>query len=329
LIACGPVAGNNPVVGMPRYGPIIKPLCTRVTRKQGDPMAIGFQTGSILRARLWTVVRIGLGLLLLTAAGLKLAGQGVSAVPQVAWFAVPAVQIAAAEWEIVLGLWLLSGAYQIGSWLAAVATFSAFSVVSGYLGWTGVASCGCFGAIHASPWYVFGVDVMAMGTLVIVRAPTQSLSRHDICVHAVRVAGNVLANAGMILAIVGIGSFSHGSTDAALAALRGESVMVEPRIVEFGAGTAGEIREREITLVNRTNKLIRIVGSRSDCGCKLLGELPIYLTAEASVPARVAVKYPAQSAAAGNSERKLFLITDDDGHPILEVRVKVGPVLDN
>ncbi|MFL5342985.1 MAG: hypothetical protein ACJ8F7_22870 [Gemmataceae bacterium] len=38
-------------------------------------------------ARIWTAVRILLGCLLLTAAGLKLAGHGVSAVPQVGWFA--------------------------------------------------------------------------------------------------------------------------------------------------------------------------------------------------------------------------------------------------
>ena len=48
------------------------------------------------RQRAWTAVRIALGLLMLTAAGLKLAGRGVSAVPQVGWFATPTIQIAAA-----------------------------------------------------------------------------------------------------------------------------------------------------------------------------------------------------------------------------------------
>jgi hypothetical protein len=41
--------------------------------------------------------------------------------------------LAAVQWEIVLGLWLLSGAYRTGAWLAAVGTFLAFAAVSGYL----------------------------------------------------------------------------------------------------------------------------------------------------------------------------------------------------
>src|SRR2546423_6451670 len=91
------------------------------------------------------IVRTALGLLLLTAAGLKLYGLGVSAVPRVGWFAQPWVQLTAAEWEIVLGLWLLSGAYPLGAWVAALGKFVAFAGVSGYLGAVGVASCGCFG----------------------------------------------------------------------------------------------------------------------------------------------------------------------------------------
>ncbi|HEY1487877.1 MAG TPA: hypothetical protein VGF84_17355 [Micromonosporaceae bacterium] len=68
------------------------------------------------------IVRYVLGLLLLTAAGLKLYGLGISAVPRVGWFAQPWVQLAAAEWELILGLWLVSGAAPIGGWLAAVGT---------------------------------------------------------------------------------------------------------------------------------------------------------------------------------------------------------------
>src|SRR5260221_6888616 len=95
----------------------------------------------------WPVLRVALGLLLLTTAVLKLAGRHVSAVPQVGWFATPMVQLAAAEWELVLGVWLLSGWHAIGAWVAAPATFLTFAGGSGYPGWIGVASCGCFGPV--------------------------------------------------------------------------------------------------------------------------------------------------------------------------------------
>ena len=77
------------------------------------------------------------------------------------------VQVVTAEWELVLGLWLLSGAFQVGAWLAAAGTFLTFAGVSGYFGWTGVASCGCFGVIRASPWTAFGVDVVALALLAV------------------------------------------------------------------------------------------------------------------------------------------------------------------
>src|SRR5687768_17088784 len=108
------------------------------------------------------VVRRLLGALLLIAAGLKLYGLNVSALPRVGWFAGPQVQLAAAAWELVLGLWLLSGSARAGAWLASVGTFSAFAAVSAYFGWIGVASCGCFGVIRASPWSAFGVDVAVL-----------------------------------------------------------------------------------------------------------------------------------------------------------------------
>src|SRR5436190_20938128 len=83
----------------------------------------------------FTVVRMVLGLLLLTAAGLKLYGLNVTALPRVGWFATPQVQVATAEWELVLAIWLLCATYQMApiyrfsAWIAAVATFLSFAIV--------------------------------------------------------------------------------------------------------------------------------------------------------------------------------------------------------
>src|SRR5262249_2437006 len=86
------------------------------------------------RTRSWLACGMMLGILFLFTAVLKLAGRHVSPMPQIGWFGAPMVQLAAAEWEIVLAVWLLSGRYQIGAWLAALGTFLAFASVSGYLG---------------------------------------------------------------------------------------------------------------------------------------------------------------------------------------------------
>ena len=63
---------------------------------------------------------------------------------------------------MVLGFWLISGANPAWSWVAAFGTFVGFAGISGYFGWVGVANCGCFGVVRASPWAVFGVDVAAL-----------------------------------------------------------------------------------------------------------------------------------------------------------------------
>ncbi len=57
-----------------------------------------------------------------------------------------------AGWEVLLGMWVLSGwSAHVSRW-AVAATFPGFAAVSGYLGWLGVADCGCFGDVPTSPW---------------------------------------------------------------------------------------------------------------------------------------------------------------------------------
>lgn len=60
-------------------------------------------------------VRTVLGLLLLTTAGLKAYGLRASALPQTGWLSAPWVQMAILRWEVILGVWLLSGKYPTGS----------------------------------------------------------------------------------------------------------------------------------------------------------------------------------------------------------------------
>jgi hypothetical protein len=75
------------------------------------------------------------------------------------------VRLATAEWELFLGAWLFSGVYPRLSWVAAAVTFTAFAFVSGFMGWVGVATCGCFGPVPASPWWAFGLDLAALALL--------------------------------------------------------------------------------------------------------------------------------------------------------------------
>ncbi|HTU93483.1 MAG TPA: MauE/DoxX family redox-associated membrane protein [Gemmataceae bacterium] len=135
-----------------------------------------------LRSRAFVVIRVVLGILLLAEAALKIYGWSVSTIPPVGWFSTPSVQAAAIGWEILLGLWLLSGVALVGSWLAAIATFVLLSGISGYLGWIGQATCDCFGAtIQASPWLAFAVDLAALLMLLSVcpSIPEESMEERE------------------------------------------------------------------------------------------------------------------------------------------------------
>jgi len=226
------------------------------------------------------VVRVGVGLLLLVAAGLKLSALSVSTAPQAGWFAHPTIQLLTAEWELVLGLWLLSNAAARWAWLTAIVTFTAFAGVSGYLGWVGVASCGWLGAVETSPWWTFGVDVLVIGFLAASRPRTEVGVRSE---WRRVVGGNLkwVCGVGVLLATLTVmGAWYAGSPIAALARLRGESVSVSNSYVDFGAGHPGDQLEATITVYNWTEEPVRIIGGTSDCSCTALADLPSVLGAD-------------------------------------------------
>jgi thiol-disulfide isomerase/thioredoxin len=104
-----------------------------------------------------------LGLLLLSAAVLK--GHELLTVPMAnadiwtnRYFMIFQV-----EFELALGIWLLSGIFKRAAWLVTLACFVLFCGVTLYKGITGAASCGCFGNVHINPWItLFAVDLQAV-----------------------------------------------------------------------------------------------------------------------------------------------------------------------
>ena len=73
------------------------------------------------------------------------------------------------EFEIILGLWLLSGLHRRLSWLAALCCFAMFSGVTLYKGLSGDSTCGCFGVVEVNPWHTLILDVTAVVALLVFR----------------------------------------------------------------------------------------------------------------------------------------------------------------
>jgi len=259
------------------------------------------------------IIRIGLGLLLIATAGLKLYGIGVSATAQVGWFAQPWVQLAAAEWELVLGLWLLSGSFPKVSWLAAVSTFLTFAGVSAYLGFNGVASCGCLGAVQASPWWAFAVDAMALAMLAVSRPRGERVSS-GANLGSVKWIGGV---AVLLIVATVAASAVYGSPEAALARLRGQSLIAVD--LDVGSGKPGDELEGAAIIRNVTDHPIRLVGGSSDCSCTVLRDLPVTIEPYGSVSVRIHLTVPENRSVW--ISRSVMLRTDDPLQSVVKFRI--------
>jgi hypothetical protein len=264
----------------------------------------------------FTVVRLTLGMLLLAAAGLKLYGLSVSAVPQVGWFAQPWVQLAAAEWELILGLWLLSGSHQRGAWLAALLTFVAFVGVSGYLGSVGVASCGCFGMTQASPWLVSGLDVLVLTVLGWTRPPRVTVYSPSGLQSGVRLV--FVANVIVVVVTTGF-ALRYGSLAIALARLRGEPLTVQRGYLDLGIVSPGTIVFGTVKVTNWSHEPVRIIGGTSDCACTVIDDLPLTIPANEMHDIRIKMVVPESSI--GQLTRSIVFRTNCSAQPLVTFRL--------
>jgi thiol-disulfide isomerase/thioredoxin len=74
------------------------------------------------------------------------------------------------EFELAMGIWLLSGVFKRLAWLAGLLCFGLFCCVTLYKGLTGAASCGCFGTVHVNPWItLLAIDLPAVIALSLFR----------------------------------------------------------------------------------------------------------------------------------------------------------------
>ena len=225
---------------------------------------------SCLRSQLsQRIVQLTLGGLLLSAAGLKLYGQSVSALPLVGWFATPGVQFVAVLWELGLGLALIVGRERAVLWLLSVGTFSVFAIISAYLGWQGVASCGCFGAIKASPWWTLTLDMSVLLILVFSRPLNVG---HEMSGLLVR--WRSWAPAAIAVPTVCLLMWKYDGLDYLQAVMRDEPLRVHPSVIAAGDVTAGNSVEYSFQVTNRTTRTIRLLGAPSTCRCLVAAGLP-------------------------------------------------------
>lgn len=107
-------------------------------------------------------VRLGIALLLFTAAVLKAHQLATESLLGRGLLNSRAVLVAAVELEILLAFWLVSGLALGAAWWVTAAVFGVFGAVAAGKGIAGEPTCGCFGRVATSPWFSFWLDVSVL-----------------------------------------------------------------------------------------------------------------------------------------------------------------------
>ncbi|MCR4415723.1 MAG: hypothetical protein NUV77_25195, partial [Thermoguttaceae bacterium] len=209
-------------------------------------------------------LRIFLGLLLVTAAGLKAhqlateatVGDGIM---HSRWFI-----LTVTECELLLGVWLLSGIARRASWAATVMCFVGFAVVSGYKIIEGESTCGCFGAVSVSPAQTIALDVVVLLALLVWR-PLNNYS--------------LSPQRGTVLFLVPIGGVML--TVALVCCLFIPGPPIEVAAVSLSFDAAPPIRDYRLPILirNVTSSDVVVSGFASSCKCAVVRDAPVTVPA--------------------------------------------------
>lgn len=152
---------------------------------------------STSRFHAYDIMRWLVGVVLLTAAGMKgyelvtgpVAENGL---PTLRWFLIVAVEV-----ELALGLCLMGGVWKRQTWEAAVVSFAAFACITVYQAWQGGVSCGCFSRAEVDPRYTLVLDLALLASVMAgrPRLETSPTRRHRAAVVLVALLGTGIPGA--------------------------------------------------------------------------------------------------------------------------------------
>lgn len=135
-----------------------------------------------------------------------------------------------------------------------------------------------------------------------------------------------LSSALGVAAIIGLVAWRYGSVGDALAAMRGHTMRVSPRVADLGRGNIGTTRIIEYRLRNLSSKSISFLGAQTQCTCMLVNEHFPFEIAPFQVRAiRLSSRIPPP---AGQFHQTVTLYTDSKRQHFVGLEV-CGVALDN
>ena len=280
---------------------------------------------TVTRNRFRQIVGCVLAGVLLAAAGLKLHALTAPHPILPGWYSSPMVQLLAAQWEIGLALWLVSGWFRTGAWLASLFTFMGFACLALLLALSGSRSCGCLGQVRANPWYMVVADALAVAVLLGVRPTWDELKSSFASVTAASARWKVIGPVGAAV-LVSILLYQYPRLRQQVA------FHVTGTDVFFANGTSeirlilpasGEALTGVVTLRNEALHPVRIVGGYTDGQCLNTLDLPCVIEGGSEATIRVKCQYPCGAQTV--EKVTCYWWTDNRRQPLIRATIVLQP----
>ncbi|MDP1560890.1 MAG: glycosyltransferase family 2 protein [Pirellulaceae bacterium] len=259
-------------------------LWVRLTNVAGTARKQGLETVAPSTAEtssgLWrwsyVISRVAISGLLMFAGAGKLGSPDM--LPLTPWLILPSgVVFAWGVCEFSLGalgmtLW---GHRALNRWL--VSMFLGFVGLLSVQWMAGMETCQCLGATATDVRWMFLLDMLIVGTLILFRREWQrpvSLGSG--------LVGEQLGNLRIVFPCLLVGTILwFGSMDAGLGYFSGETVLVDRASKFAGVLQRGDVVEGQWRLQNISGKKVRILGARNSCRCVVVEDLPLTIDPQA------------------------------------------------
>jgi hypothetical protein len=262
-------------------------------------------------AQAWTFFRVITGTFLVALACLKLTFLAPSDIEAAHQFLGKNVQQAATAFELILGVWLLTGIAAEGAWIGTISLFSVFVAANSFLLLVGQASCGCLGTIKISPLYSLLMDLLVISACLYCTPRPGRFPRLEIFCDSVR---NSLSTAFLFLVLTSLLLYTTGQLKAGWAWLNGQPLIIDSGSIDLGFVAAGSVVETSVSIRNRSHSYVTITGGEDDCSANAIDSLPVKIEPGEIKSIFVRIRVPRRE---GKMEKSAFLLTDADAQPIL------------
>ena len=279
----------------------------------------------------WNRVRWIVGAVLLIAAILKWNGFGSGRASMLAEIA-PQLEWMLIQTEFVVAIWLFLGWSSRISWLVSLLMFSSFAGASLMMVAQGRSSCGCLGNVEFNPLWILLFDMLIVAMLL---ACGWQFLQHSAVQESVKAATSVFAFAiksvGLVMLAGLLGSIGVSQSAVIASAIAryvpleisGQYLVASPAIYDAGFGHPGDWRTLQVTIDNRSDLPVTLIGAQQGCRCRAIASLPQEIPGNGQVEIKVDVRL---GQTAGVQQDRFWILTNHQRQGMLICRWRADVV---